>query len=185
MIPFWKATTSRTTNTQSQWWFFLWPIRYLKRRAIWPWKSSNRAGELDKVPEKVGITYSCLTHIRWLGFLVIAFGAFCTGIGFTHNFAGLAALRFLLGAAEAGAFPGMYYFHYTLLDIYRTVRLPSPFLHRNPITLTSPRHDLLLHILVQARRTCQSNCSIHVQCHTVGCLWRVWILSQLQDVPNA
>lgn len=43
---------------------------------------------------------------RWLGFLVVAFGAFCTGIGFTHTFSELAVLRFFLGAAEAGVFPG-------------------------------------------------------------------------------
>ncbi|KAB8205453.1 major facilitator superfamily domain-containing protein [Aspergillus parasiticus] len=61
---------------------------------------------------------------RWLGFLVIAFGAFCTGIGFTHNFAGLAALRFLLGAAEAGAFPGMiYYFTFWYKPAERASRI--------------------------------------------------------------
>ncbi|KAL4804583.1 major facilitator superfamily domain-containing protein [Aspergillus unguis] len=49
---------------------------------------------------------------RWLGFLVVAFGAFCTGIGFTHTYSALAVLRFLLGAAEAGVFPGMI-FHFT------------------------------------------------------------------------
>ncbi|KAE8314448.1 major facilitator superfamily domain-containing protein [Aspergillus transmontanensis] len=61
---------------------------------------------------------------RWLGFLVISFGAFCTGIGFTHNFAGLAALRFLLGAAEAGAFPGMiYYFTFWYKPAERASRI--------------------------------------------------------------
>ncbi|PIG88140.1 MFS transporter [Aspergillus arachidicola] len=61
---------------------------------------------------------------RWLGFLVISFGAFCTGIGLTHNFAGLAALRFLLGAAEAGAFPGMiYYFTFWYKPAERASRI--------------------------------------------------------------
>ena len=43
---------------------------------------------------------------RWIAFLIIAFGAFCTGIGGTTNAAGVTALRFFLGAAEAGVFPG-------------------------------------------------------------------------------
>lgn len=38
------------------------------------------------------------------------FGAFCTAIGGINNFAGLGALRFFLGAAEAGVFPGMVYY---------------------------------------------------------------------------
>jgi hypothetical protein len=36
---------------------------------------------------------------RWLGFLVIAFGAICAGIGGTHNFEAVAALRFFLGTS--------------------------------------------------------------------------------------
>ncbi|RSM06216.1 hypothetical protein CEP52_005851 [Fusarium oligoseptatum] len=47
---------------------------------------------------------------RWLGFLVFAFGAFCMGIGGAQNFATVSALRFFLGAAEAGVFPGMIYY---------------------------------------------------------------------------
>jgi hypothetical protein len=43
---------------------------------------------------------------RWLSFLVVTFGAICAGIGGTKNFAGVAGLRFVLGAAEAGVFPG-------------------------------------------------------------------------------
>lgn len=51
-----------------------------------------------------------LTPKRWLGFLTIAFGAFCTAIGGTTNATGVTALRFFLGAAEAGVFPGMIYY---------------------------------------------------------------------------
>ncbi|KAF2636356.1 MFS general substrate transporter [Massarina eburnea CBS 473.64] len=47
---------------------------------------------------------------RWIGFLVITFGALCAGIAGTHNFAGVTALRFFLGAAEAGAFPGLIFY---------------------------------------------------------------------------
>ncbi|KIW88700.1 uncharacterized protein Z519_10746 [Cladophialophora bantiana CBS 173.52] len=46
----------------------------------------------------------------WLGFLVFSFGAICCGIAGTTNFAGVTALRFFLGAAEAGIFPGMIFF---------------------------------------------------------------------------
>ncbi|KAL4813153.1 major facilitator superfamily domain-containing protein [Aspergillus spinulosporus] len=61
---------------------------------------------------------------RWLGLLVIAFGALCTGIGFTHNFTELAALRFFLGAAEAGVFPGMiFYFTFWYKPSERAIRI--------------------------------------------------------------
>jgi MFS family permease len=47
---------------------------------------------------------------RWLGFLIIGFGGICAGIAGTKNFAGVAALRFFLGAFEAGVFPGMIFY---------------------------------------------------------------------------
>ncbi|KAJ5727168.1 hypothetical protein N7493_004988, partial [Penicillium malachiteum] len=46
----------------------------------------------------------------WLGFLVISFGCLCAGIGGSKNVSTLMALRFLLGAAEAGTFPGMIFY---------------------------------------------------------------------------
>ncbi|KAJ5634119.1 hypothetical protein N7528_001961 [Penicillium herquei] len=46
----------------------------------------------------------------WLGFLVTAFGCLCAGIGGSKNVQTLMALRFLLGAAEAGTFPGMIFY---------------------------------------------------------------------------
>ncbi|KAJ5278666.1 hypothetical protein N7478_004038 [Penicillium angulare] len=46
----------------------------------------------------------------WLGFLVVCFGALCAGIGGSKNVSTLMALRFLLGAAEAGVYPGMIFF---------------------------------------------------------------------------
>ncbi|KAF4462700.1 MFS transporter [Fusarium albosuccineum] len=51
-----------------------------------------------------------LTPRRWLGFLIIAFGALCAGIGGVTKVTGLTALRFFLGASEAGVFPGMIYY---------------------------------------------------------------------------
>ncbi|KAL6694130.1 major facilitator superfamily domain-containing protein [Trichoderma pleuroticola] len=46
----------------------------------------------------------------WLGFLVIGFGAFCTAIAGANSFTSTSALRFFLGAFEAGIFPGMVFF---------------------------------------------------------------------------
>lgn len=77
--------------------------------------------------------------------MVVSFGAFCAGIGGTHNFAGVAALRFFLGAAEAGVFPGE-----------RSFVLGAKFTE----TLTVTRFDLLLQFLVQARRESDPYCSI-------------------------
>ncbi|CAK7230255.1 hypothetical protein SEUCBS140593_007523 [Sporothrix eucalyptigena] len=63
---------------------------------------------------------------RWLGFLVLCFGAFCAGIGGTTNAAGVTALRFFLGAAEAGVFPGMiYYFSFWYRAEERAARIAS------------------------------------------------------------
>lgn len=38
---------------------------------------------------------------RWLGFLVFGFGAFCTALAGSNNFATVSVLRFFLGAVEA------------------------------------------------------------------------------------
>ena len=63
---------------------------------------------------------------RWLSFLVISFGAFCAGIGGTTNAAGITALRFFLGAAEAGIFPNLiYYFSFWYKADERAARIAS------------------------------------------------------------
>jgi MFS family permease len=51
-----------------------------------------------------------LICLRWLGIIVICFGAFCAGIAGSKNFSTLTTLRFFLGAAEAGVFPGMIFY---------------------------------------------------------------------------
>ncbi|PMD45553.1 MFS general substrate transporter [Hyaloscypha variabilis F] len=51
-----------------------------------------------------------LSPPKWLGILVFTFGAICAGIGGSKNVAGTTALRFFLGAAEAGVFPGMIFY---------------------------------------------------------------------------
>ncbi|OQV05076.1 hypothetical protein CLAIMM_09870 [Cladophialophora immunda] len=45
----------------------------------------------------------------WLSFLVIAWGAVLTGMGFASNWKVVAFLRFLLGAFEGGVLPGIVY----------------------------------------------------------------------------
>ncbi|KAJ6072553.1 hypothetical protein N7467_010638 [Penicillium canescens] len=49
-------------------------------------------------------------RIRWLGSLVICFGSLCAGIGGSKNVPTIIPLRFLLGAAEAGVYPGIIVF---------------------------------------------------------------------------
>lgn len=47
---------------------------------------------------------------RWLAFLMFSWGSLTMILASVSNFGGLAAVRFLLGAFEAGLFPGMVYF---------------------------------------------------------------------------
>ncbi|KAF5721137.1 major facilitator superfamily transporter [Fusarium globosum] len=67
-----------------------------------------------------------LTPNRWLGFLIFVFGSICAGIGGIHDFAGIGAMRFFLGAAEAGVFPGMiYYFSFWYKPEERALRIAT------------------------------------------------------------
>ena len=43
---------------------------------------------------------------RWIAFLMVSWGALTMGLGGTHSFGSVTAVRFLLGAFEAGLFPG-------------------------------------------------------------------------------
>lgn len=47
---------------------------------------------------------------RWIAVLMLGWGVCSMGLGAAHNFATVAALRFLLGVFEAGLFPGLVYF---------------------------------------------------------------------------
>lgn len=47
---------------------------------------------------------------RWIAFLMFSWGAMTMALGGVHDFAGMAALRFLLGMFEAGLFPGLVYY---------------------------------------------------------------------------
>ena len=47
---------------------------------------------------------------RWFAFLMLGWGAMVMILGGVQNFGGLVAVRFLLGAFEAGLFPGIIYF---------------------------------------------------------------------------
>ncbi|TCD70385.1 hypothetical protein EIP91_003739 [Steccherinum ochraceum] len=46
---------------------------------------------------------------RWLAFLMFMWGVMTMILGAVHNFGGIVGVRFLLGAFEAGLFPGMIY----------------------------------------------------------------------------
>ncbi|OJJ48041.1 hypothetical protein ASPZODRAFT_131688 [Penicilliopsis zonata CBS 506.65] len=46
---------------------------------------------------------------RWMGLIVFAWGIVSLGMGFVHSWTGMAALRVLLGAFEAGLIPGCLY----------------------------------------------------------------------------
>lgn len=47
---------------------------------------------------------------RWIAFLMLSWGAITIGLGGTHNFSQVTGIRFLLGAFEAGLFPGLVYY---------------------------------------------------------------------------
>lgn len=47
---------------------------------------------------------------RWLAFLMFCWGALTICLSAGRNFGGVTALRFLLGAFEAGLFPGLVYY---------------------------------------------------------------------------
>lgn len=47
---------------------------------------------------------------RWIAFLMFTWGALSMALAGTTNYASITAVRFLLGAAEAGLFPGFVYF---------------------------------------------------------------------------
>ncbi|EPS94394.1 hypothetical protein FOMPIDRAFT_1033374 [Fomitopsis schrenkii] len=51
-----------------------------------------------------------LTPRMWLPTLMVMWGIISTLMGLVHNYAGLLAVRFFLGATEAGLFPGVVYY---------------------------------------------------------------------------
>lgn len=44
---------------------------------------------------------------RWIALLMASWGALTVGLGGTHSFGSVTAVRFLLGMVEAGLFPGL------------------------------------------------------------------------------
>ncbi|CZR52344.1 related to putative tartrate transporter [Phialocephala subalpina] len=58
-----------------------------------------------------------LSPSKWIAFLMFSWGAVTMGLGGTQNFAGVTAVRFILGMFEAGLFPGLVYY---LTFWYRT-----------------------------------------------------------------
>ncbi|KAK0724216.1 major facilitator superfamily domain-containing protein [Lasiosphaeris hirsuta] len=61
---------------------------------------------------------------RWLAFLMFAWGAITIGLGGVNTFSATAGVRFLLGASEAGLFPGLvYYLTFWYKNDERSVRV--------------------------------------------------------------
>jgi len=72
-----------------------------------------------------------LSPSKWIAFLMFSWGTITIGLGGTKNFAGVTAVRFLLGVFEAGSF-----YHCSLLGIYAK------------ISRSLPRSGILSHVLV-------------------------------------
>lgn len=51
-----------------------------------------------------------LSPSKWIAFLMLSWSVMTMGLGGVHNFAGVTALRFMLGVFEAGLFPGLVYY---------------------------------------------------------------------------
>ncbi len=61
---------------------------------------------------------------RWIAFLMFSWGAISTGLGGVTSFSATAGVRFMLGAFEAGLFPGLvYYFTFWYKANERSVRV--------------------------------------------------------------
>ncbi|KAI0307925.1 MFS general substrate transporter [Multifurca ochricompacta] len=63
---------------------------------------------LFEVPSNLALRY--LRPSRWLSFIVFVWGAAMTFHGLAHNYGDLIGLRFLLGLAEAGLYPGIVFY---------------------------------------------------------------------------
>ncbi|KAI5247101.1 putative MFS transporter [Aureobasidium subglaciale] len=59
-----------------------------------------------------------LSPSKWIAFLMFSWSVMTMGLGGVHNFAGVTALRFLLGVFEAGLFPGLVYYLSKSHDIH-------------------------------------------------------------------
>jgi hypothetical protein len=55
-----------------------------------------------------------LSPSKWIAFLMLSWGAVTMGLGATQNFAGVTAVRFILGMFEAGKFS-------SVVPIYRSL----------------------------------------------------------------
>ncbi|KAJ5708120.1 hypothetical protein N7488_007921 [Penicillium malachiteum] len=61
---------------------------------------------------------------RWIAFLMLSWGATSMGLGGAHSYAQVTGIRFLLGAVEAGLFPGfVYYLTFWYRNSERSIRV--------------------------------------------------------------
>jgi len=63
---------------------------------------------LFELPSNVSLKR--LRPSRWLSFIMLVWGIAMTFHGLIHNYSGLVGLRFLLGLAEAGLYPGVVFY---------------------------------------------------------------------------
>jgi len=64
-----------------------------------------------------------LSPSKWIAFLMLSWSVITMGLGGVHNYAGVTALRFLLGVFEAGLFPGLVYY------LSKTITTSSDSIH--------------------------------------------------------
>lgn len=71
---------------------------------------------------------------RWISLLMIAWGAISGSMMFVNSAKGLYALRFLLGAAEAGFFPGILFYFRSWFPEQARARAAAIFLMAGPVS---------------------------------------------------
>lgn len=70
---------------------------------------------------------------RWLARIAVSWGIVAVAIGFAPNAATLLALRFLLGVAEAGLFPGVIFYLSRWFPAEYRVRIVAMFMMASPV----------------------------------------------------
>ena len=71
---------------------------------------------------------------RWISALMIVWGSISSSMMFVNNAGGLYSLRFLLGAAEAGFFPGVLFYFRSWIPAQARARVIAMFLTAGPVS---------------------------------------------------
>jgi MFS family permease len=85
---------------------------------------------------------------RWLARIAVSWGIVAVAIGFAPNAATLLVLRFLLGVAEAGLFPGVIFYLIRWFPLEYRARVVALFMMASPIAaaIGTPISAWLIHI---------------------------------------